>query len=77
VSARTIDLEAVVDEDRAARLRLLYAVHVPRVGRLAYLLTGDAALAEDLAQEAFVGLLADFGSSEMRKLWGPISDERW
>jgi len=58
VSARTIDLEAVVDEDRAARLRLLYAVHVPRVGRLAYLLTGDAALAEDLAQESFVGLLA-------------------
>ena len=56
--ARTIDLEAVVDEDRAVRLRSLYAVHVHRVGRLAYLLTGDAALAEDLAQEAFVGLVA-------------------
>jgi RNA polymerase sigma-70 factor (sigma-E family) len=58
VSARTIDLEVVVDDEKTARLRALYAVHVPRVGRLAYLLTGDAALAEDLAQEAFVGLLA-------------------
>jgi RNA polymerase sigma factor (sigma-70 family) len=35
----------------------LYRLHAPRAGRLAYLLTGDADLAEDLAQEAFVRLI--------------------
>jgi RNA polymerase sigma-70 factor (sigma-E family) len=36
------------------RLADLYARHAPAAGRLAYLLTGDAHLAEDLTQEAFV-----------------------
>lgn len=36
------------------RLADLYARHAPSAGRLAYLLTGDAHLAEDLTQEAFV-----------------------
>lgn len=35
----------------------LYRLHAPKAGRLAYLLTGDAHLAEDLAQEAFVRLI--------------------
>jgi RNA polymerase sigma-70 factor (sigma-E family) len=43
-------------------LAALYARHAPRAGRLAYLLTGDADLAEDLAQEAFARLIARLGS---------------
>lgn len=38
----------------------LYAAHGGEALRLAYLLTGDKALAEDLAQEAFVRLLKSF-----------------
>src|SRR5688500_3603167 len=30
-----------------------YAAHGPRLGRIAYLLTGDAQLAQDLVQETF------------------------
>lgn len=35
----------------------LYALHAPAAARLAYLLTSDRELAEDLVQEAFVRLL--------------------
>ena len=38
----------------------LYERHVPAAGRLAYLLTGDRALAEDLVQEAFVRVVGRF-----------------
>jgi RNA polymerase sigma-70 factor (sigma-E family) len=38
----------------------LYAVHAPQAVRLAYLLTGDKELAQDLAQEAFVKMLGRF-----------------
>jgi RNA polymerase sigma-70 factor (sigma-E family) len=38
----------------------LYAAHAPDAVRLAYLLTGDRALAEDLAQEAFVRMFGRF-----------------
>jgi RNA polymerase sigma-70 factor (sigma-E family) len=55
-------LEAVIHQDRTSRLAALYARHAPRAGRLAYLLTGDADLAEDLAQEAFARLIARLGS---------------
>jgi RNA polymerase sigma factor (sigma-70 family) len=36
------------------KLEALYRCHGPEALRLAYLLTGDRELAEDLAQEAFV-----------------------
>jgi len=42
------------------RLSDLYARHSPAIGRLAYLLTGDAHLAEDLTQEAFVRAFGRF-----------------
>jgi RNA polymerase sigma-70 factor (sigma-E family) len=40
---------------------LLYMAHGPRAKRLAYLLTGDWSVAEELAQEAFVRLMGRFG----------------
>jgi RNA polymerase sigma-70 factor (sigma-E family) len=43
------------------RLGELYARHVPDAIRLAYLLTGDRTLAEDLGQDAFVRLYGRFG----------------
>jgi RNA polymerase sigma-70 factor (sigma-E family) len=45
----------------SSRMTTLYQLHAPRAGRLAYLLTGDADLAEDLTQEAFVRLIGRFG----------------
>ena len=38
----------------------LYERHAPAAARLAYLLTGDRALAEDLVQEAFVRVVGRF-----------------
>jgi RNA polymerase sigma factor (sigma-70 family) len=45
---------------RSARFEDLYAAHGPEALRLAYLITGDSVLAEDVAQEAFVRLLKGF-----------------
>jgi RNA polymerase sigma-70 factor (sigma-E family) len=42
------------------RLEELYARHLPEAQRLAYLLVGNAHLAEDIAQEAFVRLAGRF-----------------
>ncbi|HEX9377833.1 MAG TPA: SigE family RNA polymerase sigma factor [Actinomycetota bacterium] len=42
------------------RLGELYARHAADAARLAYLLTGDRALAEDLTQEAFVKMFGRF-----------------
>jgi RNA polymerase sigma-70 factor (sigma-E family) len=44
----------------SARLDELYRAFAPDAVRLAYLLTGDPGLAEDLAQDAFVKVLARF-----------------
>ena len=60
-------MDAIVTEDAqqtdalAGRvLAELYERHVPASGRLAYLLTGDRAMAEDLVQEAFVRVVGRF-----------------
>jgi RNA polymerase sigma-70 factor (sigma-E family) len=44
-------------EDRLAEL---YERHAPAAGRLAFLLTGDRTLAEDLVQDAFVRVVGRF-----------------
>ena len=52
-----------VTEEEAApagRLEELYRRHAPEAARLAYLLTGDRALAEDLVQDAFVRMFGRF-----------------
>jgi RNA polymerase sigma-70 factor (sigma-E family) len=51
--------------ERRGRFEDLYSAHGRDAVRLAYLLTGNSADAEDLAQEAFVRLLGRFG--ELRK----------
>lgn len=52
--------EAAVSKTEGGRLGELYEAHAPDAARLAYLLTGDRALAEDLVQEAFVRLFGRF-----------------
>ena len=52
--------EEVATPAEGGRLEVLYAAHAPDAARLAYLLTGDRALAEDLTQEAFVRMFGRF-----------------
>jgi RNA polymerase sigma-70 factor (sigma-E family) len=46
--------------EREGGLEGLYRAHAPEALRLAYLLTGERALAEDLVQDAFVKVLGRF-----------------
>lgn len=57
---RTRTIEEVATPAERGRLETLYAAHAPAAARLAYLLTGDRALAEDLVQEAFVRMFGRF-----------------
>lgn len=58
------------DEEQEHRLDELYRRHVPDMVRLAYLVTGDAAAAEDLAQEAFVRAAGRFAYLRNRDALG-------
>lgn len=89
-SLRQVDIP--IREERASRIAELYALHAPRAGRIAYLLTGDPELAQDLAQEAFVRLMGRLNSIRddvviaaylrrsivnlARKHWGKVRHER-
>ena len=53
----TMSAEGVRAETDTGSLATLYVQNAPAAYRLAYLLTGDAGLAEDLVQEAFVRLI--------------------
>lgn len=48
-------------EASAGRLETLYTTHAPGALRLAYLMTGERALAEDLVQEAFARVIGRLG----------------
>jgi RNA polymerase sigma-70 factor (sigma-E family) len=58
--AAEADTERDLDRSRAGRLEALYRAHVADALRVAYLLTGDRTLAEDLTQDAFVRVFASF-----------------
>ena len=65
VAARS---EGRAHEQRASRkLDAAYVELGPALGRLAYLLTGDEAVAEDLVQEAFVRTFARFAHLRRRE----------
>jgi RNA polymerase sigma-70 factor (sigma-E family) len=66
----TLAREATTESARTRRMAELYARHGPDVARLAYLLTGDRATAENLVQESFVRV---FG--RLRNLRDPGSFE--
>ena len=56
----TRERERAVERATGGRLEELYRAYAPEALRLAYLLTGDRSLAEDLAQDAFVKVLGRF-----------------
>lgn len=56
----TRTVEEVTTPTERGRLETLYARHAPDAARLAYLLTGDRALAEDIVQDAFVRMFGRF-----------------
>jgi RNA polymerase sigma-70 factor (sigma-E family) len=89
----SMEAEVAVEQARTrARLGQLYAAHAPRAGKLAYLLTADPDLAQDVAQERFarlitrLGLLRNADAVEayvrrsvinlVRKHWGRLGRER-
>ena len=57
---RAAEREESVSGSEGGRMGELYAAHAPAAGRLAYLLTGDRQMAEDLVQEAFVRMFGRF-----------------
>ena len=48
------------ERSKGGGLEELFRVHAPEATRLAFLLTGERALAEDLVQDAFVKFLGRF-----------------
>ncbi len=56
---------AITVRRRRASFEELYAAHAPEARRVAYLLVGDMAQAEDITQDAFVKVLGHF--ADLRK----------
>ncbi len=54
-----------------ADLELLFRAYWPRAHRAALLVTGDAAAAEDIAQEAFLAALRNLDRFDRRRPFGP------
>jgi RNA polymerase sigma-70 factor, ECF subfamily len=55
----------------AADLEALFRAHWPRAHRAAYLVVGDAAAAEDIAQEAFLAAVRALDRFDRRRPFGP------
>ena len=55
----------------ASDLEALFRTHWPRAFRAAYLVTHDAATAEDIAQESFVAAIRALDSFDRRRPFGP------
>ena len=58
-------------EGSASDLEALFRTHWPRAYRAAYLVTHDAAAAEDIAQESFLAALRALDSFDRRRPFGP------
>jgi RNA polymerase sigma-70 factor, ECF subfamily len=54
-----------------ADLERLFREHWPRAYRAAYLVTGDAAAAEDIAQEAFLAAVRNLDRFDRRRPFAP------
>ena len=52
-------------------LEALFRIHWPRAHRAAYLVTHDAAAAEDIAQESFLAALRALDTFDRRRPFGP------
>src|SRR5688500_14105318 len=60
--ARVVDRDLVKGIDgRPGRLEELYVRHIPEATRLAFLMTHDASIAEDVAQDAIVKIAGRLG----------------
>jgi RNA polymerase sigma-70 factor, ECF subfamily len=55
----------------ASDLEALFRAHWPRAFRAAYLVTHDAAAAEDIAQEAFIAAMRSLHRFDRRRPFGP------
>ncbi len=55
----------------ASDLEALFRAHWPRANRAAYLVVHDAALAEDIAQEAFLAAVRNLDRFDRRRPFGP------
>ncbi len=55
----------------ASDLEALFHAHWPRAHRAAYLVVHDAALAEDIAQEAFLSAIRNLDRFDRRRPFGP------
>jgi RNA polymerase sigma-70 factor (sigma-E family) len=67
-------MQAAVDRTDArvqGRLAELYRLHASSAARLAYLMTGDEARAEDLVHDAFVKVAGRFGDLRDPDAFGP------
>lgn len=62
MNGEVVNVGAIIEAETETRMAALYALHALKAGRLAYLLTGDPHLAEDLAQEAFARLMGRLSS---------------
>jgi RNA polymerase sigma-70 factor, ECF subfamily len=58
-------------EGSTADLEALFEAHWPRAYRAAYLVTHDAAAAEDIAQEAFLAAIRHLDRFDRRRPFGP------
>ena len=65
-----VSAEVRADTSTEGRLAELYVRHAPAAQRLAFLLTGDRAQAEDLVQEAFVRVVGRFGHLRVPDAFG-------
>ena len=71
VDRREVALVRDAQRGSARALEQLFRLHWPRAYRAAYLVAGDAAAAEDIAQEAFLAAVRNLDRFDRRRPFGP------